>query len=161
MAFPRPLFLIFAGGHDQGQLASRRNHDPERGSARAPADAGEVEQARSALEKNRVQFVFAHQPARILDAREAFLSGDGLDAIGHRAKVADRTPERWSLPVRRLRPGVRRRAATQKNSPIYPSWYGWQLLRRRRFQFLQIVEFRRQKGGEVLDSFSVTTTTSS
>ena len=75
---PRPS-SPFAGNHrDKGTLAQ------------APAHAGEIEQARSALEDDGVDAVLGHQPPRLLETRHSLVVRDRHDAVGHRPKRADR-----------------------------------------------------------------------
>ena len=54
----------------------------------ARARAGEVKRTRSALHEDRIHAIFAHQPARLLDAGLPFLGSDGLDAVRHRPELA-------------------------------------------------------------------------
>src|SRR5581483_11555500 len=84
---PRARFLE-SRSHPR-DVAFGRNDGHERALAQAPADAGEVEHARTALEQDRVDAVVGHEPPRFFDACQPLAVADGDDARGHRPEAAN------------------------------------------------------------------------
>src|SRR6266487_574162 len=74
---------------DPRQLAFRRDHGDERPLAQAPADAREIEQARSSFEVDGADVVLGHQPPRLVETAQPLRLRDRYDAVRHRTERAD------------------------------------------------------------------------
>src|SRR5262249_10710134 len=86
--FSRATF--FEPGHHPSGFTLGGKHHSESALAASPASAGEVEQTRSALEKDSVDFVLPHQAAGLFHSRSSLVLGDRLDTGDHWLESSNR-----------------------------------------------------------------------
>ncbi|MDF3021113.1 MAG: hypothetical protein K0Q92_2416 [Steroidobacteraceae bacterium] len=84
---------------DDDQVAIAGQYGRREPLAAPPLHAGEVHQRRAGLDEQRADAVFAHERARLVEARKVFGPGNGLDAAGHgrefRGGLPGEQPRGW------------------------------------------------------------------
>ena len=82
--------IVLEGGTHAERIGPGREDDGKQPFARAPADAGEVEQRAPAGQHDGIELVIGHQAAGPFDAPTPFIDRDWPGAILHRGQPRDR-----------------------------------------------------------------------
>ena len=82
-----PLFKLWC---DEERTAFHGNHGGQQSLAHAPPDAGEILHRRAARQHQRIDFGFAHQAFRLLDAGASFVNRNRRHTCRHGTQRANR-----------------------------------------------------------------------